>query len=224
MKSRKLLVPALAALVLLGACSDDTAPTHNDDAIRGQVIDGLGQPVSGASIMLEYVGESLPDKPQTGIRFTLPDAGAATIWIASYCDGDTVRMLVDEVLPAGEYTIIWDLRDDLGRIVPDGVYRVHAVTPAGHAQYPWVLFRPGYADLPPDAPVAAQATTDSLGRFRLAQDCLPFGHGYGSVFGMETITRRVRVWALHPDFVAASSEWAIVDAEDGADLTVTLVR
>lgn len=108
--------------------------------------------------------------------------------------------------------------------MPDGVYRTHIVSSAGHAQSAAVMSWLGYADLPADRPVAAQATTDSLGRFSLAQDCLPFGHRHDGLAGAEAITRRVRVWALHPAFANAAGDWVTVDAEDGAEVSVTLVR
>jgi hypothetical protein len=217
-------IAVLVALVLLGACSDSSSPPRSNDAIRGLVLDAEGLPVAGASIMLQHESAPLPDKPQLAIRFTHQESGPVSVWIASYCDSDTVRWLANEALPAGEFMFVWNGRDDLGRVVPDGVYQTHVVSSAGHAQATAVVSWLGYADLAPGTPVAAQATTDSFGRFRLAQDCLPFGHTYEGFPGVEAVTRRVRVWALHPDFITGGGDWVTVDAEGGAEATVTLAR
>jgi len=220
----KIRIPALAALVLLGACSDSATPPRSDDAIRGVVLDAEGRPVAGAAIMLEHESAPLPDKPQLAIRYTHQEAGPVSVWIASFCDGDTVRLLANGDLPAGEFMFVWNGRDDLDRVVPDGVYRTHVVSAAGHTQSTAVMSWLGYADLPAGTRVAAQATTDQRGRFQLAQDCLPFGHVFDGFLGNEAVTRRVRVWALHSDFANAGSDWVTVDGEDGAEVTVTLAR
>jgi hypothetical protein len=95
---------------------------------------------------------------------------------------------------------------------------------------PFVHSRLGYSDVPLGAEVAAQATTDSNGTFRLTPDCLPFGQEFtitdelGEPNGRQVITRRVRVWALFGSSAPARSDWTTIDADLGADVTIMLDR
>ncbi|MEO0228202.1 MAG: M6 family metalloprotease domain-containing protein [candidate division WOR-3 bacterium] len=46
--------------------------------------------------------------------------------------GQSVRTLIDERRKAGIYSLIWNLRDDLNRLLPDGVYFVKFSTDSGY--------------------------------------------------------------------------------------------
>jgi hypothetical protein len=228
-----MILMSVAALVWLGGCSDSTEPSGTDSDLRGQVVDALGQPVAGATVVLQYevdppVGGAF-DKPQTGLRFELPEDGLATLWVSSFCDDDTVRMVVDGELPAGQHMFVWDGKDDEGLTMPDGVYHFHLVTASGASQQPFLLLYLGYDNLPEDAVLAPLAVTDARGGFALSQACLPLGFVFdtldevGQVIGQATVTRSVRVWAYDPHSgVLADSPAVTIDPDNGAVVTVTV--
>lgn len=62
-----------------------------------------------------------PFNPSTTIRFTLPSRGAATLAIYD-TEGRLVRMLLDDVVPAGTTAVQWDGRNNAGATVTSGVY------------------------------------------------------------------------------------------------------
>ncbi len=220
----------IATLTLIGACNDATPPDETNNDIRGRVVDAQGQPVAGAAVVLQLDTDPPPfvkqDKPQTMLDFDLPATGWVKAWLCSYCDGDTVRHLIDGELPAGAHMLLWDGLDDDGRILPDDVYWFHVVTDAGEDTRPLLLLRLGYEDLAANA-LAPQAVTDAEGRFDLSQACLPFGYAYEAVDEMGdpiatiTVIRSVRIWAYFGD-VSVASAAVTVDPDTGAEVTVTL--
>lgn len=227
------ILACLLALSWLSGCSDSSKPEATNSDLRGQIVDAFGLPVAGAGVVLEYASDppagSAYDKPQTGIEFTLPETGSVSLWISSFCDGDTVRLLAGGELPPGQHTIIWDGKDGEGRILPDGVYRYHLVTVDGEKQVLFPLFHLGYRSLPADAVVAPLVVTDAHGRFALGQGCLPLDFTFGSTnelgepIGTRTITRAVRVWAWAGEGGALTAGPVVtVDPETGADVTVTV--
>lgn len=62
-----------------------------------------------------------PMVEQTSIRFSLPKAGQVRLEIVDLL-GRSVRVLVDDVRPAGLHTMVWDGGDGSGNAVPAGVY------------------------------------------------------------------------------------------------------
>ncbi|MCB9516336.1 MAG: S8 family serine peptidase [Candidatus Latescibacteria bacterium] len=62
-----------------------------------------------------------PFNPKTTIRFSLPDAGQARLFVFDV-NGRQVATLIDEHLEAGEHTVDWNGRDDAGVRVSSGVY------------------------------------------------------------------------------------------------------
>jgi len=74
---------------------------------------------AGAKLGLAY-----PNPTQYGattIPFTMPARGSAKLRILDLA-GREVRVLVDEVLEAGEQSTGWDGRDCKGQRVPGGIY------------------------------------------------------------------------------------------------------
>ncbi len=224
---------ATATLALIGACNDATPPGETNSDIRGRVVDALGQPVAGASVVLQYATTppmtGKQDKPQTSIEFGLREAGHAAVWISDYCDGSIVRWLADGDFPAGTSAITWNGLDDEGRILPDGAYQCHVVTDDGERAWTLLLLFQEYGGFAADAAVAPLAVTDHRGRFTLAQACLPFGYvyavenGLGDIVEVFTINRDVRVWAFGVAAGARGASAAVtVDPDAGAYVTVTL--
>jgi flagellar hook assembly protein FlgD len=53
--------------------------------------------------------------------------------------GQTVRTLLEGEMPAGERVIVWDGRDDAGKIVPGGTY-YYRLQSNGQAQTKGLMF------------------------------------------------------------------------------------
>ena len=62
-----------------------------------------------------------PANPTTRITFTLPQKAHVTLEIYNLL-GQRVRTLVEGAREAGSYSIVWDGRDERGRVVSSGVY------------------------------------------------------------------------------------------------------
>jgi hypothetical protein len=62
-----------------------------------------------------------PFNPSTNIKFSLIEIEDVSIRVYNIL-GKEIKLLLDKNLPAGEYTIQWDGKDDKGNIVPVGVY------------------------------------------------------------------------------------------------------
>ena len=61
------------------------------------------------------------NRPSTSINYNLASEELVQIWIEEIC-GDTVIVLVDEVVFAGSHSVIWNAEDTNGDKVVDGVY------------------------------------------------------------------------------------------------------
>jgi len=62
-----------------------------------------------------------PFNPETAIRYALPEDAHVELVIYN-ATGQVVRTLVDASRPARYHQVIWDSRDDQGRLVSGGVY------------------------------------------------------------------------------------------------------
>jgi hypothetical protein len=62
-----------------------------------------------------------PFNPTTEIQYTLPAAGKVTLKIFNVL-GEQVRLLVDEFKPAGQYTVVWDGKNNAGETIASGIY------------------------------------------------------------------------------------------------------
>ena len=63
-----------------------------------------------------------PFRAATTIGFTVPDPGWDVRLAIYNVSGQVVRMLIDRPFAASTNTVVWDGRDDAGRLVPSGVY------------------------------------------------------------------------------------------------------
>jgi hypothetical protein len=68
-----------------------------------------------------------PFNPTTALSFHLPLDGAASLVVYDL-NGSKIAVLMDTVLPAGDYTEQWDGTDDSGHALPSGVYLVQLVS------------------------------------------------------------------------------------------------
>lgn len=62
-----------------------------------------------------------PFNPETNIKFNLVDSGHASLEIYNI-KGQLVKTLVNNILPAGEYSFIWNGKDGNGNQVASGIY------------------------------------------------------------------------------------------------------
>ena len=72
-----------------------------------------------------------PFNPLTTIRFDLPEYLEVSIMVYDIL-GKEIRLLFEENLHTGEYTIQWDGKDNKGNILPGGVYFIQMI--AGNYQ------------------------------------------------------------------------------------------
>jgi hypothetical protein len=72
-----------------------------------------------------FLAPPAPNPARSGValRFGLPREAPVTLAVHDAA-GRRVRGLLSGTLPAGEHPVTWDLRDDAGRAVPDGIYFV----------------------------------------------------------------------------------------------------
>ncbi len=84
---------------------------------------GVGEsekPVVPGKIIL-YQNYPNPFNPTTTIRYTL--SNTAHVFLTIYnAIGEPIKKLVDQIQPAGEYTVQWNGKDDQGLAVPSGIY------------------------------------------------------------------------------------------------------
>jgi hypothetical protein len=73
--------------------------------------------------------EAFPNPFQSNltIRYHLPQEDRATIEIINL-QGQVVRTLASEVMPAGQHQINWNAQDDRGQVLPSGMYLVRMVS------------------------------------------------------------------------------------------------
>jgi hypothetical protein len=62
-----------------------------------------------------------PFNPETIIEYQVPERGKVELNIYNMI-GQKIRTLVDQELPIGTYHVMWDGKDDFGRIVATGIY------------------------------------------------------------------------------------------------------
>ena len=100
-------VPADTVLTITEG--DDTAVVAVDDSPDIPVVCGL------------YQSYPNPFNPSTTIRFTLP--GTQHVRVNVYAvDGRHIANLIDEEMPPGPHSAIWNGTDDQGRLVASGTY------------------------------------------------------------------------------------------------------
>jgi len=101
----------------------------------------MGEATSGHSHRL-WLGECVPNpmNPSARIPFELAAGGPTSIKIYDV-SGRLVRDLLDETLPAGRQSVIWDGRAASGREVGSGIYYIRLQSSAGTAARAVTLLR-----------------------------------------------------------------------------------
>jgi hypothetical protein len=92
-----------------------------------------------ASLRL-YQNRPNPFETATAIRFALPSNARARLAVYDVA-GRLVRVVADEVMPAGEHTVQWDGRDSHGSMAGPGIYFCRLATPERSLQNKMVLLK-----------------------------------------------------------------------------------
>ncbi len=89
----------------------------------------LGKPTGDAELAATGVPQEFrleqnypnPFNPETEIGFALPEASAVKLTVFNLL-GERVRTLVEQECPAGFHRVIWDGKDERGRLLASGIY------------------------------------------------------------------------------------------------------
>jgi len=83
--------------------------------------------LSSCSDLLTSPEENENTRPTTTFQFGLDDDSNVLLYVTNY-NYELVKILVDEEMPAGDYSVSWDGRDYNGDQVVSGVYYYFLVT------------------------------------------------------------------------------------------------
>ncbi len=95
----------------------------NEGAMRSiieQYLTGVSETPAVQPLDFSVVGAN-PAVGHSAVRFSLPRAAGVTLRVYS-TTGALVRTLVNGQMPSGASTVSWNLRDDAGRPVGNGLY------------------------------------------------------------------------------------------------------
>ncbi|MEN3038369.1 MAG: FlgD immunoglobulin-like domain containing protein [Candidatus Kryptonium sp.] len=81
----------------------------------------VSQPVDLPKKFELYQNYPNPFNPSTSISFDLPEDAFVTLKIYNII-GQEIRTLVNEFKNAGRYTVVWDGKDNSGKVAPSGIY------------------------------------------------------------------------------------------------------
>jgi len=84
------------------------------------IVDGAKGPFYSNQISLKRSYPN-PFRVRTNIEFTVPNSSLVTMQICNL-KGQQVRTLISKIHPAGQFSVVWDGRDDFSREVPTGSY------------------------------------------------------------------------------------------------------
>ena len=97
--------------------------------VSGRIKDSQGNPIKDAAVLLSYdfyhsMGRKISglNMPTTNFSFALPTETHVLLWIEDMC-GDTMAVLVDEVLEAGYHQANWDATG-----LVEGNYKSYLIT------------------------------------------------------------------------------------------------
>ncbi len=89
--------------------------------IENTVVSGINETSAIPTVFALNENYPNPFNPETTIRYDVPQAAQVRMSIYNLL-GQRVRMLMNDRVPAGYRTIIWNGRDDYGRAMPSGIY------------------------------------------------------------------------------------------------------
>ena len=119
------LYRTIAASVFFGALADGTGINKKTNMMMQYLnffttvnTENVGMP------LLANLGSNYPNpfNPETTIRFTTENTEKNTELIIYNIKGQKIKTLVNEILSAGEHTVMWNGTDDRNKPVSSGVY------------------------------------------------------------------------------------------------------
>ena len=210
MKKAHLIFLVLSLTVLfIVSCSDSTSP-DKEGKIEGRVVDANGNPIAEASIMFTYNFQPTEERPLITINYFILEQSDVKLWISHHNQSDTLKVLRDEVLTAGQYHSSWNCKDSNDLTLLSNYYDYHIMINDEHRVK--TLFLHMYYEGVTGSSVQnfqALALTSSTGKFSLDLAGLPFSYSdnameltdeNGETLGFYSVSRTVKVWALHPEF------------------------
>ena len=125
---------------LAGFTGDAVEDLRAFDAEGRSIEVAFTQATPGVRSLVELANYPNPFNPSTTIEFSLPAAGRARLELFN-ARGERVRVLVDEMLPAGASSVVWNGTDANGRAVSSGVYYAQIVVGDTVARQRMVLLK-----------------------------------------------------------------------------------
>ena len=112
---------ALDKVIAIGTGGE--ARTVAGSAVTGGTVVIIGSAVEEARPLEFALNQNTPNpfNPITSISFSLPQADVVRLTVYNAM-GQVVRTLVDGNMQAGVHNVVWDARDDAGRLMGSGIY------------------------------------------------------------------------------------------------------
>ncbi len=216
--------------IFLFACSNSSAPEF-DSHIRGIVLNNQSDPVKDALIEINFHTILLPasvektaTSPITSFRFAIAKAGHIRFGIKKRNSDNLVKLLIDDSLQAGYYTVTWDGKNSDGKYVISDVYRTFREEEGQLKGEKEFVYLRDYSKEDTISTLEYFAITDAKGEFEIPQDNLPFGYQFnatddsGNFIGRNEITWEIKIWALHNAYQLTVLDNVLIDSENGADI------
>jgi len=188
----------LTIVMLLSSCSN----TETEDKyfyLKGTVKDAAGNPVENAIIQLAYDMDTLKSRADT-ISFALPYSQHVKLWITRKSDNEIVKTLLDTNLSAGLHSTSWNLKNQSGKYVRNGIYMFYLKTDSSGTISKKVHLRDNinsqtYAELD------YYAKSNQKGQFQIDLSQLAVGESFETDDSLVflTISPNVKIWAILPD-------------------------
>lgn len=212
MKMRILLIAALVLpVILLSGCNEEDLTL----AIRGDVMDANGDPVSNAKVVMTYtiLSDNKAKLPDDTIQFSLPKEENVSIEIRGAHADTLVRSLANRTMQSGNHSIAWDHRTNDSLLVKSGMYSVVIDAESFDSKYNLFVNIEDYTQYSFDE-IVAYATTDEEGTFKIEGMDMIAGFPHIKVGPEENevlLNNRVTLWAVHEENGIATNKHFFYD-------------
>jgi hypothetical protein len=197
--------------IIFYTCNSTNEP-QIDNTLSGTVFDISGNTVANAIIEIEYRFDSEPSKVKnlisqktmTKINFTVPEEDHLKLWISNYSDNDTVKILIDDTLKAGYYSIFWDGYSEENKLVRSDVYEYHIEYKSEYSSNYFMIMN-YYDNIENPDTLHYYAITGSDGAYSIPYNQLAFSHDlefiltdvYGNEIGTSLLSPIINIWTIH---------------------------